>query len=212
MELVIVSSNRAKYLHIRDCIKNIRPQIDIRCSLEFSYAPMPCDDEANFSLEEIATKKALYVMQQLQMPCLADETLLIVPSLGMNEASLSNKRSHENSGKLLPDTKTLLKALEGKEGFNRSAYLETALSLALPAQEPALYHSIARQEGYISKQEKGASQFDFGSVFIKHDYNKTMSELAGSTQIRISHRRKVLEKILSHFEKWAATHQKPKNQ
>lgn len=201
--LVIVSSNRAKYLHIRDCIKSIRPNIDLRCSLEFTYPPMPEAEEPSTSLEEIAKKKALHVMLHLSLPCLADETLLVIPSLGMNEEAFSHKKSHATSGKMLPDTKKLLHTLEGREGLNRSAYLETALALALPKAEPELLCAISRQEGCIAEQEKGSAQFDFGSVFMKHEYNKTLSELPATTQIRISHRTKALEKLLAHLEKWA---------
>ena len=145
------------------------------------------------------------MMQQLTLPCLADETLLIVPALGMEKPALEQKRSHAHSGKMLPNTKALLQALQGKEGLQRAAYLETTLTLALPSQEPELHHTTTRQEGYISEEERGAAHFDFGSVFMKHDYNKTLSELSETTQIRISHRSKGLERLLALFEKWVAT-------
>ena len=201
MELVIVSSSRMKIRHLKECIRSIDPTIQVRSFLEFAELQLLQDKEFQ-DLAEQAMQKALYGVQKTGLPCIADETLLVVSSLDSQKSAFTKKGQWEISDHLLPDTKALLKDLKGKEGLDRSCYLESALALALPGDPPAVYHALTRQEGAIADNERGASTCDFDSLFLKHDYNKTLSELPEATRIRISHRRKGLEKLLLYFEKF----------
>jgi len=190
-----------KIRHLKECIKNISPTVSVRSFLEFSELTLLQDNEFH-DLTEYAMQKVLYGVQKTGLPCLSDETLLVIPSLDTQKTAFSKKRQWTLSEQLLPDTQTLLKTLQGKEGLERSCYLETALALALPGNPPVMYHALVRQEGSLAEQERGAGNFDFDSIFLKHDYNKTFSELPEATRIRISHRRKGLEKLLPHFERF----------
>jgi len=63
-------------------------------------------------------------------------------------------------------------------------------------------HSSARMEGTIAYEEEGPANSDFASVFLKHEYSKTLAQLPQSVLARISHRRKACEKLgpsLQHF-------------
>lgn len=200
MDLVIASFNRSKSRHLRDCIKSIRQDIDIRSFTEFSQWPTFEDKEGQpYSLEEIAVQKARFALGHINKPCLVDETLLIVPALGTSAEALSQKKRSACSQKMLPDTKTLMNALKNKENMQRDAYLETVLALAIPGVDE-IYTAICRQEGYLSEQERGTAAFDFSTIFLKHEYNKTLAELSDATLVRISHRKKGLERLLSFLK------------
>ncbi len=55
--------------------------------------------------------------------------------------------------------------------------------------------AVSRMEGYVAEQERGRRTFEYGSLFIKHEYSKTLSELPESVLMRISHRRKGIERL-----------------
>lgn len=200
MELVIVASNRSKIRHLKECIKSLAPSLAVRSFLEFFPLHMIQDGDV-FDLSEHAMQKALYGLEKTGLPCLADESLLVIPSLWSHKEAFHKKRKGLLSDRLLPDTKFLLKELQGKEGLERDCYVESALALALPGKPPAVYHSLVRQEGSMADKEKGSGDLDFDSLFLKHEYNKTLSELAESTRIRISHRRKGLQKLIPFVER-----------
>ena len=201
MELIIVSSNRAKIRHIRECIKCISPTMHVRSFLEFAEMAFLQDNEF-CELKEQAIQKALYGVQKTGLPCIADETILVISSLDTQKSAFKKKQHWALSNNLLPDIRSIIQSLQGKEGLERSCYLETALALVLPGNPPTVHHILVRQEGSLAEKELGACNFDFDSLFLKHDYNKTLSELPESTRIRISHRRKGLEKLLPFFERY----------
>lgn len=200
MELVIVSANRRKTWHLKECIKSLAPSLSIRSFLEFSPLHLLQDGDV-LDLSEHAMQKALFGFKKTGLPCLADESLLVIPALWSHKEAFQEKRKRFLSNQLLPDTKSVVKALEGKEGLERVCYIESALALVLPGHSPVVHHALVRQEGPLADVEKGAGDFDFDSLFLKHDYNKTLSELSDSTRIRISHRRKGLQKLIPFVER-----------
>lgn len=219
MEIVIASANRAKIRHIRECIKSISSTVQTRSFVEcihaspskkevletkdaqpnrpvdFPLSSMVEKDSPFAAAHSLAIEKALHGLHMTGLPCLADETLLIVPALGSIETAFHQKDLWKQSKQLLPDTKSLLQSLQGKKELDRFCYLETVLVLALPGTSPTIQTVHVRQEGSLAEEERGSASFDFGSLFIKHEYNKTLSELPEATLTRISHRRKGLEKL-----------------
>ena len=84
-----------------------------------------------------------------------------------------------------------------KEG-ERDAYLECAIAIASPHELKRVV--TARTEGRLAEVERGKIMFEFDTIFIKHDYSKTIGELAPSIRARISHRRKAVERLLPLIE------------
>ena len=201
MVRVIVSSNRSKIRHLKECIKSLFPTIVVRSFLEFSEVAILQDNDFH-DLSEYAMKKALYGVQKTNLPSLADETLLVVPAIETHKEAFLKKQKSALAHTLLPDAKSLLKSMKEKDGLERTCYLESALALALPGNPPEVHHTIVRQEGSLAEEERGGGTFDFDSLFLKHDYKKTLSEMPESMLVRISHRRKGLEKLIPFYERF----------
>ena len=95
-------------------------------------------------------------------------------------------------------TKKLLQEMMPFKDSERAAYLECAIAIASPHELKKVV--TARTEGQLSETERGKIMFEFDTIFIKHDYSKTIGELAPSIRARISHRRKAVERLLPLLE------------
>ena len=146
----------------------------------------------NQSFEENARAKALCAATTLKAPCIADESGLVIPFLGDYQESFRRKQL-QPAGKRLPNTKQILADLKNVEEVNRTAFLECVIAFATP--EGLIKTACARMEGMIAASEHGPASFDFSSIFVKHEYSKTLAELPEAAYARISHRRKACEKL-----------------
>jgi XTP/dITP diphosphohydrolase len=191
MELVIASGNTQKVLEIRQILKDLAPRATILSLFDFPSFDLPPYDPAQ-SLAENAQIKARHAANELNKVCLSEQWGLILPALGDAQSKL-----FEKEGARL-QTKEILQALEGRGELDRSAYIESAMALVSPEGKERL--AIGRTEGLIAESERGKGSSDFDSIFIKHDYIKTLAELSPSVRSRISSRRKALEKLAPYFE------------
>jgi len=204
MELVIASSNTHKISHLREILHQLFPHIQILSLFDFPHYSLPIDDETKTAAEQ-AKIKALDAAKALKKPCLAEQWRLFIPSLGENQKILFAKQSGNYSQQVVCETKAILEALTTfKTDLERAAWLESVIAVATPTG--TVKEATGRTEGTIAEQERGDVSFDFDSLFIKHDYSKTLAELPSTTKARISHRRKALEKLAPFLDSHALSH------
>ena len=188
MDLIIATTNPSKVRELRLVLEELLPAVTIRSLVDFpSFSP---EGISNISFEENAKEKALLAAKTLHAPCIADESGLVIPFLGDCQESLRRKQL-QPAGKRLPNTKQILADLNNVEEMNRTAFLECVIAFATP--EGLVKTASARMEGMIATRESGPASFDFVSIFIKHEYSKTLAELPESAYVRISHRRRACE-------------------
>ena len=200
MDLIIASMNSSKVRELRPVLEELLPNVSIRSLVDFPDFHFEVGNTNSF--EENAAQKAIFAAQQLRLPCIADESGLVIPFLGDCKESFRRKQL-QLPGKKLPDTKQILSDLLNVEEVNRTAFLECVLAFATP---DGLVKTVsARMEGMITPKEQGPASFDFASIFLKHEYRQTLAQLPQSAYARISHRRKACEKLLlvlrEHFSK-----------
>ena len=196
MELIIASHNTHKVQELREGLKIIAPHIQVLSLFDFP-AFQKNEVIQNGSFEENALQKAVKAALALNKICIADDSGIVVPALGKGGIAL--QRRHEGArDSAIKQTKALLQELKGLEGMERQAYLECSLAIAAPNGEKKAV--TQRCEGFLAEEERGKITFEFDTLFIKHDYNKTLGELSQSVRSRISHRRKALEKLMPVIE------------
>ena len=194
MELVIASQNTHKILEIKEIFKTLFPQFSLYSLYDFPEYKPECEQGVSFV--ENAEVKARAAAKKLGKTCLADDTGLIVPVLGGIETTLQRRYAEKLS--LVQQVKMLLSDLRPYKDYERAAYLECSIAIATPQ---ALVRSVtARSEGHIAESERGKITCDFDTVFVKHDYSKTLAELSSSIRSRISCRRKACEKLIAVIE------------
>lgn len=194
MELVIASLNVHKIREIRSMLAKLG-HLDVTSLLNYpDYVPIK---EHGESFEDNARLKADDAARALNKWVLADDSGLVVPSLG-GAPGVHSKRYSGADATDSENRAKLLKEMRGKRDLERAAYYECCLVLANPERIVKFVRGIC--EGYLIDEERGKHGFGYDSLFVKHDYDKTFAELEESTKNRISHRSKAIEKILPSLE------------
>lgn len=194
IELVIASTNMHK---IREFKAMLKPNgnFDLRSLLDFpEYTPLP---ETGTTFEENAILKATHAASSLNRWVVADDSGLIVPSLG-GQPGVYSARYAGNDATDLDNRKKLLEKMQHLLEEDRHAYFECCIALASPAGLKKCARGIC--EGSLAMNDKGNSGFGYDPLFVKHGYSKTFAELEETIKNRISHRRKALDKIVPSLE------------
>jgi XTP/dITP diphosphohydrolase len=198
MELVIASHNTHKVLQLREILKDLAPSLTVLSLFDFPHYKLP-ENSRDARLAENAKAKAEHAAKALQKCCLAEQWGLILPSVPDASSSIFSQDPGASHAQLLvSQTKRILAALAGKSEFERTAYLESCVAVATP--QGKLREAVGRTEGSIAEAERGKGSFEFDTIFVKHDYMKTLAELSPSVRSRISHRRKAVDKLIGHVK------------
>lgn len=176
MELVIGSNHSGTIYELRYALKELIPRLSVLSLFDFPKHPLS-------DPSVLATT--------LNRSILTEHSTLMVPKLQCEFPTLSDCPSAE--------TKKLLALLEGSVEEERFAYLTSTLTLFTPSGR--CHQTSQRMEGFLSNEEKGSTTFAFDTIFIKHDYLKTLGEIEATLRARISPRRKALERLLPVLER-----------
>jgi XTP/dITP diphosphohydrolase len=157
---------------------------------------MPEAVEDGETFDDNAYKKALHYAKVLGVPCLADDSGLVVDALdgrpGVYSARYSGPEATDWS-----NCEKLLGEMEGQT--NRSAHFVCVLSLATPAG-PALTWE-GRCAGELLAERRGEAGFGYDPIFFSPDLGKTFAEATMAEKSAISHRGRALAEFAAEFAK-----------
>lgn len=194
--LVIATKNKNKLKEFQEILKDLEIKI---CSLD-DFGPIPEAIEDGETFDDNAYKKAIHTAKVLGLPAIADDSGLVVESLGgapgvHSARYASDKASDEdNLQKLLTDL---------KEVDNRKAHFECVLSIAVPSGPALTYEGSC--EGIILDEKRGESGFGYDPVFYYEAFGKTFAELTMQEKNSVSHRGKALAQVndeVQMIKKW----------
>ncbi len=142
-------------------------------------------------------QKADYVWTHFGVSCFADDSGLEVDALngepGVDSAHYSGSRDHaKNIQKLLAN-------LDGQT--NRRARFVTVFTLVLHGVEHQFEGVV---EGQIITEPRGTDGFGYDPVFLPDGYDRTFGEMSVTEKNAISHRARVLEKMVAYLKKQVA--------
>ena len=190
--IVLATSNKNKLKEIQEILKDFPVAIK---SLS-DFGPMPEAVEDGETFDDNAYKKALHYAKVLGVPCLADDSGLVVDALGGRPGVYSARYS----GPEATDWKNCEKLLGEMEGqTNRSAHFVCVLSLATPAG-PALTWE-GRCNGELIAERRGEAGFGYDPIFFSPDLGKTFAEASMAEKSAISHRGRALADFAAEFSK-----------
>ncbi len=194
MELVIASTNMHKVREFRSMLKSL-PDLDILSLCDFpDYVP---PEETGSTLEENAVLKACNAAKALNRWVLADDSGLIVPTLG-GAPGVFSARYAGSEATDLDNRRKLLSDMSHFMDDDRNAFYECCVALASPQGLKKVTKGTC--EGALALQDKGGSGFGYDPIFIKHGYHKSFGELGEAIKNRVSHRRKALDKMINTLE------------
>jgi XTP/dITP diphosphohydrolase len=194
IELVIASTNVHKIREFRSMLKSLA-KIDLLSLCDFPEYHPP--EETGDTFEENASAKAAHAASELNRWVIADDSGLVVPSLG-GAPGVYSARYAGNDATDLDNRKKLLSEMAHLMEEDRHAFYECCISLASPEGIKKIARGTC--EGALLSSERGSGGFGYDPLFVKHGYNKTFAELGESVKNRVSHRRKALDKILPALE------------
>lgn len=190
--IVLATNNKNKVKEIKELLKDA--PVDIKCLAD--YGPLPPVVEDGDTFEENAYKKAYHYARVLGLPCLADDSGLVVEALNGQPGVHSARYAGENASDLEKCDK-LLSEMQGQD--NRRARFECVMSLATPGG-PALNWE-GSCEGEIMAERHGESGFGYDPVFYYPDFGKTFAEVSMEEKNSVSHRGRALQEFAAEFDK-----------
>lgn len=155
--------------------------------------------ETTPTIEGNSEQKAVYVYQNYDTNCFADDTGLEIEALngepGVSSAMYADEivGSYRDSKE---NMKLVLKNLEQKAktgDSNRNAQFKTVFTLVLDGQKHQFEGII---KGKIIDAPKGEDGFGYDPIFVPNGYDKTFAEMPLSEKNKISHRAIATKKLV----------------
>ncbi len=161
------------------------------------FAAVPEFPENAPTFAENAAGKALYYSRYSDELVFADDSGLVVPSLGGAPGVLSARYAGSGASSEKRNAK-LLGELRGKKGAERAAYFVCVLALALCGRCVAVVSG--KVDGEILEQPRGTGGFGYDPVFYFPELGKSFAELTAEEKNRHSHRGKAFRRLTEFLE------------
>lgn len=154
-------------------------------------------EETGETFEENAYIKAKSGCDESNMPCIADDSGLMVDALsgapGVYSARFSGVHGDDEA-----NIDKLLSMLENVPDENRTARFKSAVCCVFPNGDVITVDGVC--EGRIGFERRGSGGFGYDPVFMVGD--KSFSELTAEEKDAISHRGNALRKLKTELEKY----------
>jgi XTP/dITP diphosphohydrolase len=192
MELVVATRNAGKLKEIRRLLE--AEGVNILGLDNFPEAPEVEEDGDTFAAN--AAKKAETIARITGLPCLADDSGLVVPSLqgrpGVHSARFSGVDANDRS-----NNRKLLDEMALVPEKQRQAAFCCVMALCLPQEPTRLFEG--KVEGLILQKEQGDGGFGYDPLFWLSEFGCTMAEIPLDTKNRISHRGQALSQLIGYL-------------
>ncbi len=194
MELLFATANKHKLQEAREILG---PGFILTTPASLGFTgDIP---ETAETLQENSHMKASFLWERFGLPCIADDTGLLVDSLGGRPGVYSARYAGPEADPA-KNTALLLKELNGVD--NRKARFITIVTLILASKDIYIFEGSV--EGRIAKFPYGKGGFGYDPVFIPEGYDKTLAELSPEEKNIISHRGKAMRKLSEFLHSYSS--------
>ncbi|WP_375560410.1 RdgB/HAM1 family non-canonical purine NTP pyrophosphatase [Bernardetia sp. OM2101] len=155
--------------------------------------------ETTPTIEGNSEQKAMYVYQNYDTNCFADDTGLEIEALNGEPGVSSAMYADETVGSYRDskeNMKLVLKNLKEQSqngNTNRNAQFKTVFTLVLDGQKHQFEGII---KGKIIDEVKGEDGFGYDPIFVPNGYEKTFAQMPLSEKNKISHRAIATRKLV----------------
>jgi XTP/dITP diphosphohydrolase len=191
-KILLASSNAGKLKEFQALAKE--SPLPLQFDLFPGFDSIPEFEESAPTFAENSLGKALYYSRQTSNAVIADDSGLVVPSLGgcpgVHSARYAGvgATSEQRIEKLLGE-------MNGLTGIERAAHFVCAISLV--RQNRALAVITARADGEILLAGRGNGGFGYDPVFFFPALKKSFAELTAEEKNQHSHRGKAFRRLLA---------------
>lgn len=194
MDVFIIATNNEKKL--KELSRILNP-LNITAQTA-KQAGVSLDDveETGSTFEENARLKAKTAFERTGMPCIADDSGLMVDALDGAPGVYSARYAGEQATDQM-NTEKLLK--EMKEQENRTAHFVTAICCILPSGKEIMVKGSCT--GQISHTPIGTGGFGYDPVFLTED-GRSYAQLSAEEKDQISHRGNAIRKLKESLQQY----------
>ncbi len=193
-KLFLASSNPGKLAEYRALAAASAPSLAVELAMPPDFEELPVFEENAATFAENAASKALHYSRHRDGLVFADDSGLVVPSLGgapgVHSARYAGPQA-TNAQKL----EKLLGEMREKTGSERVAYFVCAVALAERGRALAIVTD--RVDGEILEAPRGSGGFGYDPVFYFPAIEKTFAELPAKEKNVRSHRGKAFRRLLA---------------
>ena len=189
-KLILASGNPGK-LREYQLLAAGRAELELELLPGFSAIPEFPEDAPTFA--ENAAGKALYYSKHSDGLVFADDSGLVVPSLGGAPGVLSARYAGPGASSEQRNAK-LLAEMRGKTGAQRAAYFVCVITLTKRGQCLAVLSG--KVDGEILSQPRGTGGFGYDPVFYFPQLGKSFAELNAEEKNQHSHRGKAFRRLM----------------
>ncbi len=185
----VASSNPGKLREYRDLAAGQPIQLEIVPGI----ADVPPFDETASTFAENSAGKAIYYSRLSSEPVIADDSGLVVPTLGGAPGVHSARYAGPNASDAAR-IKKLLNEMRGKTGDERRARFVCVLTLAQAGHAIAVFSDTV--EGTLAEEPRGTNGFGYDPIFYFEKLAQTYAEIPRELKNEYSHRGRAFRKLL----------------
>lgn len=188
MKFIIATHNMKKRAEMERILSPLGVEV---LTAEMAGVTLTDVEETGTTFEENAVLKAESGCRESKMPCIADDSGLVVDFLGGEPGVYSARYSGEH-GNDEANIQKLLKNLENVPDEKRTARFVCTVCVFFPNGEKLLVEG--KCEGKIGFEKHGDNGFGYDPVFMVGE--KSFAELTSEEKDKISHRGNALRKLV----------------
>jgi len=196
VKLFLASSNPGKLAEYRALAVTSTEHAAVELTLLPDFKSLPAFEENASTFAENAAAKALHYSRHSPELVFADDSGLVVPTLG-GAPGVQSARYAGLGATNTQGIEKLLREMREKAGSDRIAQFICAIALAKQGRVVAV--ATDRVDGEILECAHGMGGFGYDPVFYFPTLQKTFAELSPEEKNRHSHRGKAFRRLLSHL-------------
>lgn len=185
MTFIVATGNAHKLLEIKRILQPLG--VDAVSMAEAGVTSEA--EETGSTFEQNAIIKALAVSRAADMPCIADDSGLMVDALNGAPGVFSARYAGESATDY-DRIKKLLNALSDIRSQARTARFVCAVCCIFP--DGRSFTVRGECEGLIAEECSGEGGFGYDPIFVEKTTGKTFAQLSDAEKDRLSHRGKAL--------------------
>ncbi|WP_125590619.1 XTP/dITP diphosphatase [Companilactobacillus jidongensis] len=194
-EIIIATKNPNKAKEF----KRIFDESEIELKTLLDFPNFPDVKETGSTFEENAKLKAHAVMQEFNLPTIADDSGLQVDALFGQPGIYSARYAGDHND--AANNAKLLSELGGMPMEKRTARFVTTLVFSNPKNDDDLIVE-GEVKGLIATLPEGDDGFGYDPLFYLPEMDKTMGQMSMDEKNKISHRGRAIRKLEDEWQSW----------
>ena len=193
--LLLATTNAGKIHEFNQLLSPIQCQ-----PLPLSSPPVA---ETGLTFIENALIKARAASHHTHVPCLGDDSGLVVPALD-GAPGIHSARFAQQHGETLDNLTYLLQRLQSVPEAKRQAYFYCALVYITHPLDPTPLIAIGTLPGIIIDTPRGQHGFGYDPIFFLPQYQATLAEVTLEVKNQLSHRAQATHALLAQLHNRSA--------